>query len=538
MAPKKGKKGKKDGKELTPEEKKAKAEALALKAEEARKKKVEIMKAHLQHIKNVEDRYSKENMQKIHDRWRKIMRVAKTNELHKDIETFLECYDSEVKQKDSTIARLMTHLDEAEQQREIAFGKHLEILNQLMNVHHTRMKDMETEFEDVVNKLKGSFEEESERIKNTHEKQKKELTDMINAMQNECKEAENELRQEFEASREEIKNKNTEEYNVLKISLERTIEDLECKIEDTHQAYLESTDSKTQAFKRMMEKDKITARLIEQRMRKLLHLHESIAYRRAKIATDSREWESRNKGMRDQKDGINKHYQDLKRRISKMRSQAHQDLKAISKLSEEVQEDLQKKLNIARNIIKLAQLNSKLELEQEKIFPFDPLHLSSFQRSGMNIGNFKLNISPKIQAHGDNEASVGATSLKTCSNETGLDVNICGPIVTDELGNEVPEFEYLSKFHNKYNRVLLDKIALENQKKSLTYEVNKLKNSLKGLVDGFSICNGDTMKMLNPYTNERSNLLSSLSKPSNINELMRMMERSTLLDSDRGMVSV
>ncbi|KAI5063407.1 hypothetical protein GOP47_0021954 [Adiantum capillus-veneris] len=275
-----------------------------------------------------------------------------------------------------------------------------------------------------------------------------ELHDMIHAMQNECKEAENELRQDFEASREEIKNKNTEEYNVLKISLERSIEDLECKIEEIHQAYLESTDSKTQAFKRMMEKDKVTAHLIEQRMRKLLHLHESIAYRRAKIATDSREWESRNKAMRDQKDGMNKHYQGLKRKISKLRSQAHQDLKAVSNLSDDVQADFQKKLDMAGTIVKLGQLNSKLELEHERVFPFDPLHLSSLHPSVMNMRSFKLNCATdQARGHAQGCCQVADTASDTCSSDS-----YHAPVVTDELGKEVQEFDYLSKFHCKYNK--------------------------------------------------------------------------------------
>lgn len=47
---------------------------------------------------------------------------------------------------------------------------------------------------------------------------------MIAAMEAEFNDAENELRQEFEAQREEIKNRNSEEYNVLKIQLEGIIE--------------------------------------------------------------------------------------------------------------------------------------------------------------------------------------------------------------------------------------------------------------------------------------------------------------------------
>lgn len=44
--------------------------------------------------------------------------------------------------------------------------------------------------------------------------------------------------QEFEASREDIKNKNTEDLNVMKITLESTIDELEKKFEISHEAYL------------------------------------------------------------------------------------------------------------------------------------------------------------------------------------------------------------------------------------------------------------------------------------------------------------
>jgi hypothetical protein len=61
-------------------------------------------------------------------------------------------------------------------------------------------------------------------IINAHVRQKKDMNDMITAMEGEFNDAENELRQEFEAQREEIKNRNSEEYNVLKIQLEGIIE--------------------------------------------------------------------------------------------------------------------------------------------------------------------------------------------------------------------------------------------------------------------------------------------------------------------------
>ena len=57
-------------------------------------------------------------------------------------------------------------------------------------------------------------------ISNAHARQKKEMNDVLSAMYQQFRDEEVELNQEFEAQREEIKNRNSEEYNVLKIQLE------------------------------------------------------------------------------------------------------------------------------------------------------------------------------------------------------------------------------------------------------------------------------------------------------------------------------
>lgn len=115
------------------------------------------------------------------------------------------------------------------------------------------------------------FRERSEII-TVHSKQVKDMTDMIAAMEQEFMHAEGEARQEFESQREEVKNRNSEEYNVLKIQLEGTIEELERHFEQAHKVYLDSTEHRTQAFKKLTKNDAAAARVIERRMRKLLRL--------------------------------------------------------------------------------------------------------------------------------------------------------------------------------------------------------------------------------------------------------------------------
>jgi hypothetical protein len=64
-------------------------------------------------------------------------------------------------------------------------------------------------------------------IQASHGRLKKDMTDMATAMQVEFGEADNDAKQEFESAREELKNRDSEDYNVLKIQLEGIIEELE-----------------------------------------------------------------------------------------------------------------------------------------------------------------------------------------------------------------------------------------------------------------------------------------------------------------------
>lgn len=88
--------------------------------------------------------------------------------------------------------------------------------------------------------LQEEFDTERSDMTSGHNRQKKEMADLMTAMEAEFAEADSEARQEFEAAREEIRNKSSEEYNVLKISLEGQIEELERTFEAAHQVCVHS----------------------------------------------------------------------------------------------------------------------------------------------------------------------------------------------------------------------------------------------------------------------------------------------------------
>ena len=109
--------------------------------------------------------------------------------------------------------------------------------------------------------LQEEFDTERTDMASSHNRQKKEMADLMTAMEGEFAEADSEIR-----------NRSSEEYNVLKISLEGQIEELERTFEAAHQAYLQNTGARATAFQTLTTNDAAAARVIEQRMKKLVQM--------------------------------------------------------------------------------------------------------------------------------------------------------------------------------------------------------------------------------------------------------------------------
>lgn len=314
----------------TDEERMIRLQMEALAADEKERRDQEANRVQLRERQLREQRYAHLNSIKIHNQWRKIMRMAKVEELRREIEILSQNHEREVDRKDAIVQMLDRDLEEAEEQYGLAVRGHMMIMDNLLDLQYQRMKALETQFNADLKALEDEFEAERTEIVNAHVRQKKDMNDMITAMEGEFNDAENELRQEFEAQREEVKNRNSEDYNVLKIQLEGIIEELERHFEQAHKAYLESTEHRTQAFKQLTKNDAQAARVIEKRMRKLIKLQEALQHWRTKIATNSREWEERNRALRNEKEIMTRHYSGLKGSMDHFRAVQEARLKALS----------------------------------------------------------------------------------------------------------------------------------------------------------------------------------------------------------------
>lgn len=193
---------------------------------------------------------------------------------------------------------------------------------------------------------------------------------MVSRMEHEFQEAEADARHEFSSLRDDIKNKNLEEKHALRIQLEGNVEDLWRQFQQALTQYNSATEERKKQFEDLKQKDQKNAKEIEIQMKKLVKLQESISQLKMKMATNSKESEERNKALKEDKEAIQSQFQELKRQMTLFRESEKMKLTDLTTISSKAIKSLKSRVEMAEKILKLAEMNRKLETEEEKVIPF------------------------------------------------------------------------------------------------------------------------------------------------------------------------
>jgi len=466
---KKGKGGKGKAAKLTEEEKILKMEQKMLQEEEMRQKKEEMLAQFLKDKLAKEEKNSKFNLSKLQNQWRVIMRETKSIELRKDIEILSQTFERIVDRKDAILKSLVKDLEEAEEQYQTSLRSHMQNLRKLVDFQGSRLIKEDEGYEEELEAVKDEFDKERAQIISQHKRETEEIMDIIFAMEQEFEEAETEARQEFTSLRDEIKNKNLEDKHALRIQLEGQVEDLWKQFQSALKNYNDSTEERKQAFETLKMKDEKSAKEIEMQMRKLQRIQEKIAQLKAKMAQNSRECEERNRILKEEREAIAARFHQLKDQMNKFREQDRARLTTMTLQSNAAIKELKRKKETGERILKLAEMCRKLETEEEKVLPFYATSLTLPEQ------------------HEVEEA------VQEKPNE--------------QLAQLFHEYSALENFWKRYNKALLDKLALDKENQTLLQENQQLRSVLKQYLDGISV-NDEILSQTNPLfiVNNKTNV--------------------------------
>ncbi|XP_043939726.1 dynein regulatory complex subunit 2 [Protopterus annectens] len=454
---------------MTEEERLLYLQQKMLAEEELNKKKEDMLCQFLKDKLSKEEKNSNINMNKITQQWRTIMRGLKAKELRKDIDILSQTFERVVDRKDSVIKSLAKDIEEAEEQYCHNLRAHLQNGDKLVSLQHDRLQALWEEYEAGLEALKEEFDSERQLITEQHQQEVCQLQDILYAIEENYSEYEAEAKQEFQSMSDEIKNKNLEEKHALRIQLEGTVEDLWRQFQQALKNYNDATSERKTAFEALKARDEKSAKEIEMQMKKLQKIQDSITAVKSKMVVHARDKEERNKKLREEKEIIHKYFQKLKSQMNLARNQERQRLAKLTLESNAAIKKLQSVLEKGEHILRLAEMCRKLETEEEKVLPFY------------------------------------ASSLTLEEQDAVKEANEEQP--TEQFSRLMQDYTALENFWKRYNKVLLDKLALDREKAVLSQQNQQLRVLLKQYLDGISV-NQEVLSQLNPLliVNNKSNV--------------------------------
>ncbi|KAL4428775.1 hypothetical protein ABPG74_001289 [Tetrahymena malaccensis] len=392
------------------------------------------------------------NKKKLITYWRKIMRIAKTEQLKNEIDIYSQNNQRELDSKEAFIQMLDKNLDEAEDQFQIALRNHLIHIENLMQLQEARMRGLAEEFNRDVNILETEFDLEREEMVKTHKTQLKELEDMIETVKEEDKKKTEEAQNEFSQFKEETKNKNLEETNVMKIILETKQTKYYTELEQMNSKFQSDTSNKVKDHQFYHAHNKNRKQEIDRYLRTISSKKAKIELMKLKILQHCKEFNARNSALKKEKENISRNYHELKLKMQKFREEESRRLKELSNNSRNAVLKLREYCALGEKILKTAELCRRLETEKEKVLPFYESSVDEDQIPEQFKNEFEY--------------------LKK---------------------EDAEEYAYLNNFYKRFNKVLLDKLAIEKQKENLQRDNQLLKSLLKQYLDGISL-NDDVLK--------------------------------------------
>ena len=192
------------------------------------------------------------NKKKLLTNWRKIMRITKTEQLRAELEIYAQNNHRELDSKEAFLQMLDKNLDEAEDQYNLALRNHLIQIDKLQEIRDARIAALNNEFVKAAEILYDEFSREADEIMQNHNRQTKELNDMMETVQDEEAEKTLQAKEQFQTFREETKDKATDDMETMQNEMSSKQVNLSNYLETLYQKYMNDTKDRFDKYTTLM----------------------------------------------------------------------------------------------------------------------------------------------------------------------------------------------------------------------------------------------------------------------------------------------
>jgi hypothetical protein len=442
---------------------------------EQRRKQEVLLCARLEELMNEEQTMARTSLRQIQQRWLTVLRAQKTKELRAEIEVVRHTFEKTLDRKNAVIHMLSIDLAEAEEQYRLALRTHLGNVDSLIDLQNRRMSDLDQQFEyDLIN-LKREFELERAEIQRRHELEKADLRLILENMKAEAEREDRKLQEETSESHDTAIEKMDEEKKQMQNELIKITDGLRSQISQQYSEFNTSAELHLKEYTDLTRADEKSAKEIEGQMRKIQKLQESISTWKSNLTNNIRECEERNSAMKAEKETIARHFKELKLKMQHWRTAEEKRLAQLVTSARSTKQDLTSKGEQAERVLRLVELCGALETERERVLRFD---------TDVSTQEVQADVASRVKKYVEHKAMAGdrgPSDIVTMEQLLALEDD------SDLSASAAEEWKLMERFWLRYNKVVLDVAAIEQEQFHLNNENQKLRNLLKQYLDGISV---------------------------------------------------
>merc|ERR1740123_225385 len=203
------------------------------------------------------------------------------------------------------------------------------------------------------------------------------------------------------------------------------------------------------------------------------------------MSNNAKEAEHQNKTLKETYENMLLHYRNRKSKMNLQREKEKEKLTKITLMSNKAIKHLTETKEKSEKILRVSEMCRKMETEEEKVLPFYSSSVLTEEEK------------TQMETEANTQTAEDQANLKL-NNDLSFAKNLA--TVSDDY---LP----MENFWKRYNKVLLDKLALKKEQNNLENENANLRQILKQYLDGISV-NEETLASSNPLfvVNNRTNV--------------------------------
>jgi tetratricopeptide (TPR) repeat protein len=279
-------------------------------------------------------------------------------------------FQRDLEWRNAAIEGMLNDLDDEEEHECYAIRVHSEKLDKLIALQERRIEDLRVAFVAEVRRMKEDHEMERADMIGASKALRTEILHFMRAIREDEEAKLSALEAEAAQNKEQQRRRALERIHALQTDMDSAIEILEKAFEEAHSRYLSNTDQRTQDFKTLSARGQHDTQMKERQRRAIKRLQLRLQYHQNKLAYLVREADDKNDALAVERDAIGRQLLALKVRWGQAQEVSSLRLKALAVAAKKAKAQLGEHLALASRILLAAETIRQLEPAEALVQPF------------------------------------------------------------------------------------------------------------------------------------------------------------------------